>query len=132
MRVACGILTLICLCLVVSTSTQATNAWTAEEKVVELEARIVALEAVAIVPRDIPITPSLLPPGVDPANVDPWDLVPADPALSVDFVCKSIPTSVGGDLSGGEDVVIPDLQSLSCVRYIRVMPFPPPPIDFYD
>ncbi len=104
----------------------------ADATIAELEARIVALEAVAIVPRDIPISPDLLPPGVDPENVDPWDLVPGDPALSVDFVCYSKPTSVGGNISGNEGVIIPNLQSLSCARYIRVMPFPPADIDFYD
>ncbi|MDQ3695029.1 MAG: hypothetical protein M3464_15585 [Chloroflexota bacterium] len=129
-RSALIVLSVVAVLLTGIAHVNASGKQASDATIVELEARIEALEAVAIMPQDIPIYPRVytdaVPITIDPTNLDDWDIVPLDPAFSLDLVCNSHPTYLA------EDVTQPDLTTLRCVRYTRFMPYPPADINYND
>ncbi|MDQ3692814.1 MAG: hypothetical protein M3464_04205 [Chloroflexota bacterium] len=82
--------------------------------IAELEARIEALEAIAIVPQEENFGPAgelLL------SGVPVYEIIPSDPTRSVDFIC-----TINQTIEGYTGTYRDDMSNLHCVRYLRTTP----------
>jgi hypothetical protein len=97
-------------------SVQSSNQSQMEERIAALEERVYVLEQLAVVPRDLPVWEGAGDPTIITTSYDVTDIVPSNPAESLDLVCTIEPTMLEG--AGVQD----RLNTLRCARYVRFGP----------
>lgn len=97
-------------------SVQSSNQSQMAAQIAALEMKVATLEANQIPSSDIAIWAGAGDPNRFARTIDPKEIVPYDPALTLDLVCAAKPTIVDG--AGVQE----GFETLRCVKYQRADP----------